>query len=115
MQSKQKHFLLLKKPLCIEGEINGNKQCKKEDNKEMQEVGKKTQKAFLCSALMKSYAFVICYFPATIHMHSKVTRLAFVEKFMGKRCIKSEFSSTERETEKKPLEMQLIKQKVGDK
>lgn len=59
----------------------------KEDNKEMQ------QKAFLCSTLMKSYAFVIMLLPWL----SGVTRsVPFVEKFMGKRCIKSEFFCSRR-------------------
>ena len=62
-----------------EGEINeGNKQCRKEDNKEMQEVGKKKlQKAFLCSTLMKSYAFVIMLLPSCAFCYWKL-------KFMRK-------------------------------
>jgi hypothetical protein len=62
-----------------EGEINeGNKQCRKEDNKEMQEVGeKKLQKAFLCSTLMKSYAFVIMLLPSCAFCYWKL-------KFMRK-------------------------------
>lgn len=63
-----KSISLLKKRVNSEQEINGNKQCKKEDNKEMQEVGEKksTQKAFLCSTLMKSYAFVIMLLPCLL-------------------------------------------------
>lgn len=41
MQSKQKHFFIEKKRVNSSAAINGNKQCKKEDNKEMQEVGEK--------------------------------------------------------------------------
>jgi hypothetical protein len=40
MQSKQKHFFIEKR-VNSSAAINGNKQCKKEDNKEMQEVGEK--------------------------------------------------------------------------
>lgn len=98
-------FVIEKKTLQQreESKINGNKQSKKEDNKEMQEVGeKKTQKAFLCSTLMKSYAFVImlCYFlaslslpsPAWMWIHSEVTRSAFCWEIYGKKdALKSEF------------------------
>lgn len=50
----------------IERDKRSNKQCKKEDNKEMHKkfAKREQQKAFLCSTLMKSYAFVVMLLPS---------------------------------------------------
>lgn len=64
----------------------------------MQEVGEKktTQKAFLCSTLMKSYAFVIMLLPWLSFSRARsaeVTRF-IVEEFMGKDALKVNFSTS---------------------
>lgn len=70
---------------------------------------------------MKSYAFVILLLPWPSFSRARsaeVTRF-IVEEFMGKRCIKSEFFDLLHQSSQrsgvKPLEMQLIRHRMGDK